>query len=233
MQSVILLPGLACDAMLWRAQLPGLATRHRVHVTDVHFRFDSLQQMAAALLDECPGRHVLIGHSMGGMLAMAAAAQAPDRVAALALLGTTARPDTEALMRLRQDAIVLFEQGRIDDVLRANLLFALHPRSADNPALVRTYLDDIKRAGAAALIRQNRVVMARPDARTLLPALRCPTLVACGDADLATPPECSREIAALVPGSRLTLLPDCGHMLTMEQPERVTDMLLDWLAALD
>jgi pimeloyl-ACP methyl ester carboxylesterase len=53
--------------------------------------------------------------------------------------------------------------------------------------------------------------------------------VACGEADQLTPPGCSREIAALIPGAEMVLLPGCGHMLTMEQPEAVNAALRDWL----
>jgi pimeloyl-ACP methyl ester carboxylesterase len=232
MQNVILLPGLASDATIWLGQLPVLATRHRVHVTDVHFRFDTLPEMAAALLAECPGPLVLVGASMGGMLALEAARQAPERVRGIALMGSSARPDTPELKRLRTDAIALFEQGRMEEVLQANTLFAFHPAHAKRRDLIDGYLGFVRAAGAAQLIRQNRAVMARPDLRPSLPALRCPLLVACGEADLLTPVEHSREIAALVPHARLEIVAGAGHMLTMEQPARVNALLLAWLQGL-
>ncbi len=232
MLSVILLPGLACDATLWREQLPALAARHRVHVSDVHSRFDTLPEMAAALLAECPGRLVLVGASMGGMLALQAQRLAPRRVAGMALLGSSARPDTPELLRLRSEACVLFEQGRMDEVLQANVAFAFHPESARRRELVDTYLAMVRRAGAAQLIRQNRAVMARVDSRPLLPGVACPTLVLCGEADLLTPPEHAREIAAAIPGARLELVPGAGHLPTLEQPARVNSLLLDWLQTL-
>lgn len=232
MHTVILLPGLASDATIWRDQLPVLAARHLVHVSDVHFRFDTLPEMAAALLAETAGPLVLVGTSMGGMLALEAAHQAPQRVHAIAVLGSSARPDTPELKRLRTDAIALFEQGRMDEVLQANTLFAFHPAHAKRRDLIECYLGFVRAAGAAQLIRQNRAVMARPDLRPTLPALRCPLLVACGEADLLTPVEHSREIAALVPHAQLEIVPGAGHLLTMEQPARVNALLLAWLQGL-
>jgi len=88
------------------------------------------------------------------------------------------------------------------------------------------------KAGAEQLIRQNRAIMARPDARSHLPAVACPTLVVCGDADQLTPPEYSREIAELIPGATLVMLPQCGHMLTMERPDLVNAALVQWLQQL-
>jgi pimeloyl-ACP methyl ester carboxylesterase len=185
--------------------------------------------MALTLLAEHEGPLVLAGTSMGGIVALEVFRQAPQRVAALALLGSSARPDTPALVRLRSEAIALFEQGRVEEVLRANLPFAFHPSRQGDAALVSAYFEMIDRAGATQLVRQNRALMARPDSRPLLPRLRCPLLVACGDADALTPPECAREIAAAVPHARLEILPACGHLLTWEQPQAVNGLLLEWL----
>lgn len=233
MQSVILLPGLACDAGLWRDQLPALASRHRVHVSRVQQRCNSLPQMADALLASLPDRandrHVLVGASMGGMVALHAALRAPGRIAGLALLGTSARADTPEMIQLRTQACTLFAQGRLDEVLRANVMFAFHPAHAADPALVEPYLALIRRAGAEQLIRQNQAVMARADLRPELQRIGCPTLVVVGEADQLTPPACAQEIAAAISGARLETVAGAGHMLTLEQPERVNTLLLDWL----
>src|SRR3989338_2683943 len=146
------------------------------------------------------------------------------------LLGTTARPETPDMRALREAAIELFEQGRLREVIEPNVAFAFHPDNATRPELVQAYLDFVLDAGASHLVRQNRAVIHRPDARQHLPRVACPVLVVCGEADQLTPPECSAEIAALVPGAEHHLLPDSGHMLTMEQPETVTRLLVQWLA---
>ncbi len=233
MTTVMLLPGLACDDALFQHQRPALAALHRAHVSSVHARADTLPAMAALLLREQAGDLVLVGCSMGGMLALQAWRQAPSRVKGMALLGSTARPDTPELIALRSQACELFAAGRMDEVLRANVLFAFHPDKAGNKALVQRYLAMIRRAGPQQLIAQNRAVMAREDMRPLLPRIACPVLVACGEADGLTPPERSRELAAAIPGARLEIVPGAGHMLTMEQPARVTALLLDWLAAVN
>lgn len=230
--TLILIPGLACDAAIWQHQLEALQPRYRVQVTDVHTRHTSIEAMARALLDEHPGPLVLCGTSMGGIVAMEAAGQAPDRIVGLALLGTNARPETDEMRTLRQAAVQMFEQGRVAEVLRANVPFAFHASRVRDTALVAHYTEIVLRAGADQLVRQNRAIMARPDARLHLGALRCPTLVLCGDADQLTPPECSREIADLIPQATLQIVPQCGHMLTMERPEVVTPALLQWLATL-
>ena len=234
MNRVILLPGLASDAALWRHQVPALAAAgHTVHITDAHARAGTLSAMARLVLTDHEGPLVLVGTSMGGILALEVFRQAPERVAAMALLGSSARPDTPQMTTLRSAAVREFEQGRVDEVLRANVPFAFHPSRQGDAALVAEYFDMVGRAGPAQLIRQNRAIMARPDSRPLLPRLQCPVLVVCGDADALTPPECSREVAAAVPQAELHLLPGCGHLLTWEQPEAVNALLLTWLTRLE
>ena len=232
MRTLILLPGMACDAALWRHQQPALAAAApgAVVVADVHGRADSLPAMAALLLEEQPGDLLLAGCSLGGMLAMEVARQAPGRVRGLALLGTTARPDTPELVRLRTNAIAEFEAGRAEALLRANALFAFHRNH--QAALVEDYITMVLRAGIPSLVRQNRAVMARADGRPTLDRITCPTLVVGGEDDQLTPPDCSREIAAGIPGAQLQLLPECGHMLTWEQPQAVTALLEAWLGRL-
>jgi len=230
MLPITLLPGLACDAEIWHDQAAALAASRPVRVSDVQTRFATLPQMAAALLAEQGGELLLCGTSMGGMLALEVVRQAPQRVKALALLASSARPDTPELIRLRTDAIGLFEQGRMREVLQANVAFAFDPANA--AALSPRYLAMMDRAGAEQLIAQNRAIMARTDQRPLLPRIGCPTLVVVGGSDLLTPPEHAQEMAALIPGARLETLQQCGHLLTWEQPQHVNALLADWLERL-
>jgi pimeloyl-ACP methyl ester carboxylesterase len=90
----------------------------------------------------------------------------------------------------------------------------------------------VRRAGPEQLVQQNSAIMARPDSRPLLPRVRCPLLLVCGQDDALTPPECSQEIAIAVPHAELHLLPACGHLLTWERPAEVNALLLDWLGRL-
>lgn len=230
--TIVLLPGLACDAELWRAQWSVLAARHWPVISDTHTRADTIPAMAEMLLAEHPGELVLVGASMGGRVAIEAARQAPERVLGLALLGSTARADSEALRATRQQAIEMFEAGEGDDVLEANVWFVFDRSAWDDQPLLDRYLAMVRRTSVLQLVRQNRAMMAVADARAGLGAIRCSTLVVCGEGDTITPPECSREIAAGIPGAQLHLLPDCGHMLTMEQPQRVNALLLEWLTRL-
>lgn len=235
---LMLLPGMACDADMWRAPLAaldaaGLSQALRPLVSDALVHGDTIGAMAQAVLAESEGELIVCGASMGGIVAMEAARQAPQRIRGLALLGTNARPESPDMRALREQAITVYQRpGGVEDIIRANMHFAFHPDHARDAALMQRYLDTMLRAGAPTLIRQNRAIMERPDARLHLPSLGCPTLVVCGDTDRLTPPECSQEIARLVPQAQLHIVPRCGHMLTLEQPAVVNTLLMDWLRAL-
>lgn len=229
MTQLVLIPGLACNAVMWQAQMAVLPAHFRTRITDVHTRCDTIEDMARVLLDEAPGELILCGASMGSIVAMEAVRQAPQRVRGMALLGTNARPETDDMRRLREIAIGLFQCGRAAEVLRANVPLAFHASQARDATLVRTYLDFILDAGAGQLVRQNQALMLRPDARTHLASVACPVLVMCGDSDQLTPPANAQEVAALVPGAQLFMVPQCGHMLTMEKPDLVNATLLRWL----
>lgn len=230
MPNLVLLPGLACDERLWEAQLPTLPRAFNARVSDTQTRNPTIEDMAAAVLREHDGPLVLCGASMGGMVAMEAARQAPGRIAGLALLGTSAKPETPEMFTLREGAIEYFERGEVRDVIEPNVYFAFHPTQAADAVLVQRYLDIVLGAGAKQLISQNRAVMRRPDARLHLSSLRAPVLLMCGDEDRLAPPECTSEMASLLPQAEVVWVPECGHMLTMEKPDVVNAALNAWLA---
>jgi pimeloyl-ACP methyl ester carboxylesterase len=229
MPEIVLLPGLAADGAMWAAQRDVLAATREVCITDVHFRFATLPEMARALLAEHFGDLILCGASMGGILAFEVLRQAPSRVHGLALLGTTARPDSLAIAALRAQAFALIEAGRYEEMIAGNVPFSFHPDRLGERQLVDAYLDMLHRAGPGQLVRQNVATAARPDNRALLPTIACQVLVLCGDADAVTSVDASREIAELVPGAELVLVERCGHMLTLERPREVNEALLSWL----
>jgi pimeloyl-ACP methyl ester carboxylesterase len=164
------------------------------------------------------------------MIALEALRQAPERITGLALLGSNARPETEAMGQLRSAAVAQFRAGRLREVIEPNIALAFHADGAARPDLRARYWRFIQSAGGEALARQNEAVMGRPDARPHLGRIRCPTLVACGANDLLTPPECSQEMAAAIAHAHLALIPRCGHLLTMERAPQVNALLKDWIA---
>jgi pimeloyl-ACP methyl ester carboxylesterase len=228
---VVFVPGLLCDARLWRAQAEALAGAAECWIADAT-RADTMVGLAADLLADCPfERFALAGLSMGGYVALEVMRQAPGRIERLALLDTTARPDTPEQSQKRRDFIALAGRGRFLGITDALLPMLVHPSRLDDAELVALVKAMAREIGKEAFVRQERAIMSRADSRPLLPAIACPTLVLCGRQDALTPLDRHEEIAAAVPGARLRIVEDCGHLSTLERPGAVNAALERWLAA--
>lgn len=220
-------PGLACTRALFEPVFAAVGERERLLVDT---RSDeTLAAMAARFLAGAPERFALAGLSMGGYLALEIVRQAPARVSRLALLDTSARPDTEEAGQRR---IALMNLARGGDLAAVHA--ALWPRlvhedrldDADLEGIVRGMLEE---TGAEVFVRQQRAIMGRMDSRPTLGAIRCPTMVLVGEADAITPPAMAYEMADAIPDADLEVIPDCGHLSTLERPEAVGTALARWL----
>ena len=85
--------------------------------------------------------------------------------------------------------------------------------------------------GEGAFVRQERAIMSRPDSREGLAAIEIPTLALVGDADVLTPPDLAREIGEAIEWASVVVVPDCGHLATLESPDMMNRALAAWLAA--
>ena len=227
-ETLVLIPGLACTARLFEPQIAALSAGRTIVVAD-HTQDDSIAAIAARLLREVPGRFDLAGLSMGGYIAMEVMRQAPERVERLALLDTSARPDTTEASQDRKRLIALAEAGRFEEIHSALWPRLVHPDHRDDQALQDIMFGMMRATGVEAYIRQQRAIMARADSRPLLPGTEIPTLVLVGESDAITPPEIARETAEMIEWASLVVIPEAGHMSTLEQPERVTQALQLWL----
>src|SRR6185437_307535 len=224
---LVLVPGLTCSARLWAPQIAALWPFGPVMVAD-HRRDASMDAIAKRILSSAPPRFALAGLSMGGYIAFAMMRLAPERIAKLALLDTSARPDTPEQTAGRKTQIAMAQSGRYGEIPALAMPRYLHHARQNDKALTSLVVSMFEETGAEAFVRQLRAIMSRPDSRPLLGSIRCPTLVLVGDADLATPPELNKEIADGISGARLVVVPNCGHLSTLEQPELVNAALAQW-----
>jgi len=226
---VIFLPGLLLDAQLWQPQIVGLGPSIEPWVADLR-RDDSIGGMAKRVLAEAPfQKFALAGLSMGGYVAMEILRTAPERVERLALLDTQAIPEAPEARERRLALMAIAEQGRFMTVVERLLPLQLPAgRLADAP-LVDLIKDMATNVGKEAFLRQQQAIMERPDSRDTLWKIRCPTLVLCGEDDQLTPPNRHEEIAAAIRGSKLVVIPGCGHLSTVEKPLEVNRALSAWL----
>ena len=227
-EMLVLVPGLALTPRLFEAQIAALSGNRNLVVAD-HTRDDSIPAIASRLLKDAPERFSLAGLSMGGYVALEVIRQAPERVERLALLDTTARPDTPEASRDRERLIAVAEAGRLEEIHAKLWPRLVHPDNQSDRELQDAVLGMLRETGAEAYIRQQRAIMARADSRPLLPGIEIPTLVLVGEGDAITPPEIAREMAEMIEWASLTVVPGAGHLSALEQPDRVAQAMRMWL----
>lgn len=219
-----------CDERLYAAQLAALGGSYDCRVF-VFREQDSMRGMAEALLAATPPRFTMIGLSLGGYLAFEVVRRAAHRLERLALLDTLAGADTDARRAIRLDDIAKVREGGIEALipeLPARWLLPAHARRSE---LVELMASMARSIGARGQRNQQRAMLARPDSHDDLARVQVPTLVLCGAQDPVTPVAEHEVMAARIPGARLAVIAECGHLSTLEQPAAVNRLLADWLAA--
>lgn len=224
----LLVPGLLCSAPLYAAQLPLLWRYGPVTVVDpVHD--DSIAAMAARILAQAPPQFRLAGLSMGGYVALEIMRVAPERVARLALLDTSARPDTAEAGVLRRELLAHALAGHFDAIPDTTYPNAVHRDRLHDTALRNINRQMAADVGVDAYVRQQTAIMARQDSRPSLSAITCPTVIVVGAEDKLTPVGVAQEMADSIAHARLEIIAGCGHLSTLEQPEAVNLALERWL----
>jgi pimeloyl-ACP methyl ester carboxylesterase len=227
----LLIPGLNCSAVLFRHQIPMLWKFGPVMVCD-HRAPNSITGMADQILANAPPKFALAGLSMGGFISFEIMRRCPERVTKLALLSTSARPEVGGGEgdRIRAERIEMARNGRFGELPPLHYARNVHPSRQSDDTLRATHRGMTEDVGPAAYINQQEANRMRPDSRPTLASITCPTLVLVGDKDFLAPVEHAEEMAANIAGSELVVVPDCGHLSTLEQPEAVTAAMLKWRA---
>jgi pimeloyl-ACP methyl ester carboxylesterase len=244
-EPVVLIMGLGGDHLAWGFQMGALAERYRVIAfdnrgvgqtsdPDAPCTTRMMAEDARGLMDALRvERAYVVGVSMGGMIAQELALQHPERVRALHLGCTMARPDgylssittvwrdlrtqVSREMDLRTIGPWLFgattynERPEFIEMLYQNALAHPHPQSL------------------TGFLRQSEAVMAH-DTLERLGAIGCPTLVSVAEEDILVPPRFSRQLAARVPGAQLELVKAAGHVYFWERPDVFNALCLDLFA---
>lgn len=228
-QRLLLLPGLLCDAALWQFQTEALLDVAEVTVADLT-RSNSIVAMAQDALAAAPERFALAGLSMGGYVALEIMRQAPERVTHLALLDTSARPDTPELIARRKALIDLASRGKFKGVTPRLLPMLMH-KDHQFPPLSTIVIDMAARIGQPAFIRQETAIMDRVDSRPFLKDIKVPTLVLVGEDDALTPVHLHEELADGITGAEFQIIARSGHLTPLEQPDMVNRAMFDWLTS--
>jgi pimeloyl-ACP methyl ester carboxylesterase len=230
---VLLLPGLICDQTVWQQQIDALSDVAVCTCAD-YGSLDSIPAMAEAVLRSAPERFSVAGHSMGGRVSLELYRLAPHRVARIALLNTgyLTRPAGEAgeeEARKRGELVALAQSQGMNAMLRQWLPPMIDSRRINDTVLVNAIVEMMSRKSPDIFAAQVRALLARPDASAILQQIQCPALLLTGREDGWSTPEQHRAMAAKIAGSQIVIVPDCGHMSTLERPAEVSAALRAWL----
>lgn len=227
-QNLVFVPGLLCTEALWSHQVVHLADLANCSVANVTGG-DSIDALARAVLEQSPERFALCGLSMGGIIALRVMQLAPGRVERLALVDTTSRPETPEQTERRMVLVGMARGGEFEAIHELLMPALVHADRVDDQDLSEAIRTMALEIGPDAFQRQIAAIIGRDDARPQLGAYALPTLLICGRDDAITPLEFHEEMADLIPGAKLAVIEQCGHLSTMERPQAVTALLRLWL----
>jgi len=240
--------GLLADKEMFRAQIDALRDRYRCVSLDwpghgssawrpAGWTFEHMVEDTAALVYRLgETRAVFVGLSQGGMVFMRLAYIHPEMVRGLVLLDTSAAPENQESLPLYEQLAVAIRDG--DDQTRSTAIDAAQQVlygatwRESNPAGLAREKEMMLRHPREGGYLAARAVFDRADVLSEVSAIAAPTLVLCGDEDVATPPEHARALAEAIPGAQLQMIPGAGHHSPIENPGAVTAELELFLARL-
>jgi protocatechuate 4,5-dioxygenase alpha subunit len=226
--TIVLLPGLLCDASIWEAQRTALEPYADIRIADFS-ELASIEAMARSALALADGTLIAIGHSMGARVAMEMARLAPERIEKLALIDTGVDARREGEEAKRQVMIDLAFAEGMEALADRWLPPMLHEGRVEDQTLLAPLKAMVMRATPEQHDRQIQALLNRPNVRPHLPNIACPTLVMVGRQDRWSPLAQHEEMASVIPNAELVVIEDSGHMSLLEQPEQVSEALLRFL----
>lgn len=227
-EALVLLPGMMSDERVFTPQIRAFGPERAIMVAPIT-QSDRIESIVAGLLDQLPERFALLGHSMGGIVAMEVLRRIPRRVTRLCLMSTNPLPESPTVAAMREPLIIGAQAGRLDEVMRESMppdFLAPVPDRLEVQALLADMAHDL---GPEVFVRQSRALQRRPDQQSVLRKCKVPTRIICGELDPLTPVRRHEFMADLIPDATLTIIPDAAHMPMLEQAEQTTQAIRDWL----
>lgn len=226
--NIVLVPGYMLDDDLWADVAEALARVGSLSYADLSHDA-TIEEMASRLLEQAPERFVLIGFSMGGYVAREVVRRAPTRVMGLILIATSSQGDTEVQAQRKATVARAPSSSKFGGLSRGAILSSLGTAHADEPLIARIRAMSV-RLGGDVFRRQSSLVRTGDTDR--LGSIGCPTLVVAAADDRLRSLDEAMELHAGIPGSTLAVIPNSGHMIPLEVPGELLDVILPWLNAL-
>jgi pimeloyl-ACP methyl ester carboxylesterase len=226
---LLLLPGMMCDARLFEPQITAFSA-HRPVMCAPLSGHRSIADLAAGIIANAPPRFAILGLSMGGIVAMEIARQAPERLERIALLDTNPLAESAERAAAREPQIADVRNGGLRRVMRDEMKPNYLADGPNQGAILDLCMAMAEALGPDVFEDQSRALQTRPDQTQTLRALAIPALVLCGEADSLCPLERHTLMRDLIPDARLEVIRGAGHLPTLEHPAATNTAIAQWLA---
>ena len=236
MSTVVLIPGLMCDQAVWEPVLPHFRPQGASVVLADHGLADNLTQMAQQVLDQTAGPLALVGHSMGGRIALEALRLAPQRIDKILVMSSGHTPRAAGALgekeRAKRQALLdLARQQGVGAMAREWVQGMVAPHRLSDTALLDRIVAMFERKTVAHFEAQIRALLERPDASGVLQTATQEVWLACSEFDSWAPVSQHQAMAEMTPRAQLRVLAGLGHMISMEDPAAVGALLQSWWAS--
>lgn len=228
---LVLLAGLLCDERIWSDVAAKLADIAQVTIFQFN-GFSSIEAMADHVITSAPKCFILVGHSMGGRVALEVVRRASQRVLALGLFNTGIHPPAEHEPRSRGELVQLAHDQGMRKLAERWLPPMMDSNSEAASALLEHLTAMVEFASPDSFEKQISALLNRPAAASVLPSIHMPTLLASATGDRWSPIAQHEEIRRQIPHADLIIIEHAGHMAPVEQPQAVATMMRAWIATL-
>ncbi|WP_107943780.1 alpha/beta fold hydrolase [Metasolibacillus fluoroglycofenilyticus] len=223
---IVYLSGTLCTEKLWSEMTEYLGYSGETIIFNLNEK-NTIKDMAQDVLQHIEGPFILAGLSLGGIVALQVAAIAPKRVEKLILFNTNPFPPTENQFKSWANNRHFIETQGFENFVTECWAPALAPT---NSSLFSAVQDMALEVGQQVYLQQLDAVQTRQNQTTILSSISCNTLVVVGEEDQVCPVAMSRYLSEKIANAKLVILPETGHLSTLEQPKKIANIVKDWLA---
>ena len=223
-----MVPGMMCDERIFSPQIEELSKNLEVTIADIS-SFSSVRELASDVLKKAPNSFSLLGHSMGGIVAMEIYSQEPNRIEKLILMDTNPKAELDEVKLKREPQIKDVREGKLLEVMRDEMKPNYLAESENKSSVLDVCMDMALSLGPDVFISQSRALQKRTDQLSTIQSMNIPVLIICGSEDKLCTVERHKMMHNMISDSDLKIINNAGHMPTLEQPRETTEVLKEWL----
>jgi len=228
-EPLVMIPGLMADARLFLPQMVRLGTERACHIC-IAARGDTVEQMSELMMAGLPAKFALMGHGLGGDIALDIIRRVPDRVTRVVLLATDPLSEPPQTAVERETRMVMARAGRLVEAMAQEVPVSSVADSPWRDEIMALVKDMALGLGEGVFLRQSRALQRRPDQQKTMRKVKLPALVIAGRQDPLVPLRRQEFTATLMPYGQFKIIEDAGHMAPLEQPEAVSDAVEAFLS---